>query len=100
VAQLAIGTDFMDDYSKLEKSVQALVKTAIEKFGEHTHAGIHLEKSRRHGRRGPAPSGRRGAGCRAGASAAVMPGTTGACVIRRCQSSAGVTGGQGLRHGA
>jgi superfamily I DNA/RNA helicase len=44
VARLAIDADFMDDFSKLEKSVQALVMTTIKKFAEHTHAGIHLEK--------------------------------------------------------
>jgi superfamily I DNA/RNA helicase len=44
VARLAIDKDFLDDYSKLEKTVQAAVKAAIDKFGEHTHAGLHLEK--------------------------------------------------------
>jgi superfamily I DNA/RNA helicase len=44
VAQLAIGTEFMDDFSKLEKSVRDLVMATIKKFAEHTHAGIHLEK--------------------------------------------------------
>lgn len=44
VAQLAIGTEFMDDFAKLEKPVQGLVMATIKKFGEHTHAGIHLEK--------------------------------------------------------
>jgi superfamily I DNA/RNA helicase len=42
--RLAIDKDFLDDYSKLEKSVQSLVKAAIDKFAEHTHAGLHLEK--------------------------------------------------------
>jgi hypothetical protein len=42
--QLAIDKDFMDDYSKLEKSVQAAVFQAFDKFAEHTHAGLHLEK--------------------------------------------------------
>jgi hypothetical protein len=42
--RLAIDKDFLDDYSKLEKSVQNAVKDAIDKFAEHTHAGLHLEK--------------------------------------------------------
>lgn len=42
--RLAIDKDFLDDYSKLEKSVQNAVKDAIDKFSEHTHAGLHLEK--------------------------------------------------------
>jgi len=44
VARLAIDKDFLDDYSKLEKTVQAAVKAAIDKFAAHTHAGLHLEK--------------------------------------------------------
>jgi superfamily I DNA/RNA helicase len=44
VARLAIDRDFLDDYSKLPKTVQASVKTAIDKFAEHVHAGLHLEK--------------------------------------------------------
>jgi superfamily I DNA/RNA helicase len=44
VARLAIDKDFLDDYSKLPKAVQTNVKTAIDKFGEHVHAGLHLEK--------------------------------------------------------
>ena len=42
--RLAIDKDFLDDYSKLEKSVQNAVKSAIDKFAEHTYAGLHLEK--------------------------------------------------------
>ncbi len=42
--RLAIDKDFLDDYSKLEKSVRTAVKEAIEKFAEHTYAGLHLEK--------------------------------------------------------
>jgi superfamily I DNA/RNA helicase len=42
--RLAIDKDFLDDYSKLEKSVRTAVKGAIEKFAEHTYAGLHLEK--------------------------------------------------------
>jgi superfamily I DNA/RNA helicase len=44
VARLAIDRDFLDDYSKLPKSVQGSVKMAIDKFAEHVHAGLHLEK--------------------------------------------------------
>jgi superfamily I DNA/RNA helicase len=44
VARLAIDKDFLDDYSKLPKSVQTSVKMAIDKFAEHVHAGLHLEK--------------------------------------------------------
>lgn len=47
MAQLAIDAEFMGDFAKLEKAVQGLVMTAIKKFGEHTHAGIHLEKVQR-----------------------------------------------------
>lgn len=43
-ALLAIDKDFLDDYSKLEKTVQAAVKAAIDKFRAHTQAGLHLEK--------------------------------------------------------
>ncbi len=42
--RLAIDKDFLDDYSKLEKSVLTAVKGAIEKFAEHTYVGLHLEK--------------------------------------------------------
>jgi hypothetical protein len=42
--RLAIDKVFLDDYSKLEKSVQNAVKDAIDKFAEHTYAGLHLEK--------------------------------------------------------
>ena len=44
MARLAIDRDFLDDYSKLPKSVQGSVKMAIDKFAEHVHAGLHLEK--------------------------------------------------------
>ena len=44
MARLAIDKDFLDDYSKLEKTVQDSVKAAIDKFAEHIHAGLHLEK--------------------------------------------------------
>ena len=45
--RLAIDKDFLDDYSKLEKSVRTAVKEAIDKFAEHTYAGLHLEKLQR-----------------------------------------------------
>jgi hypothetical protein len=44
MARLAIDKDFLDDYSKLPKPIQNSVKTAIDKFAEHVHAGLHLEK--------------------------------------------------------
>ncbi|MFD0203852.1 MULTISPECIES: hypothetical protein [Saccharothrix] len=42
--RLGIAKDFLSDYAKLEKNVQRSVLEAIGKFGEHTHAGLHLEK--------------------------------------------------------
>lgn len=42
--KLGIAKDFLADYAKLQKPVQKAVDAAIEKFGEHTHAGLHLEK--------------------------------------------------------
>ena len=44
MARLAIDKDFLDDYSRLPKPIQNSVKTAIDKFAEHVHAGLHLEK--------------------------------------------------------
>jgi hypothetical protein len=44
LARLGIAKDFLTEFSKLEKSVQLSVMGAISKFGEHTHAGLHLEK--------------------------------------------------------
>ena len=44
MARLAIAKDFLAEYSRLEKSVQAAVTAAIGKFAAHTHAGMHLEK--------------------------------------------------------
>ncbi|MDN3351883.1 UvrD-helicase domain-containing protein [Actinomadura sp. DC4] len=43
MAQLAIAKEFLAEYAKLEKPVQRAVQEAIEKFGRHTHAGLHLE---------------------------------------------------------
>lgn len=43
MAQLAIAKEFLAEYAKLEKPVQRAVQEAIEKFGQHTHAGLHLE---------------------------------------------------------
>lgn len=45
MARLAIDKDFLDDYSKLPEPIQNSVKTAIDKFAEHVHAGLHLERS-------------------------------------------------------
>jgi superfamily I DNA/RNA helicase len=42
--RLAIAKGFLAEYSRLEKSVQISVETAIDKFAAHTHAGLHLEK--------------------------------------------------------
>jgi hypothetical protein len=44
VARLAIAKGFLAEYAKLEKNVQSSVESAITKFAEHTHAGLHLEK--------------------------------------------------------
>ena len=44
MARLAIDKDFLDDYSRLPKPIQSSVKTATDKFAEHVHAGLHLEK--------------------------------------------------------
>ncbi|MDG4807223.1 AAA family ATPase [Micromonospora sp. WMMD1120] len=44
MARLGIAKDFLTDYAKLQKPVQKAVDAAIEKFAEHTHAGLHLEK--------------------------------------------------------
>jgi len=44
VARLAIAKGFLSEYAKLEKNVQSAVESAISKFGEHTYAGLHLEK--------------------------------------------------------
>jgi len=44
MARLAIAKDFLAEYAKLEKNVQSAVESAIAKFAEHTHAGLHLEK--------------------------------------------------------
>jgi hypothetical protein len=51
--RLAIDRDFLDDYSKLEKSVRTAVKEAIDKFAEHTYAGLHFGCHRRRRRRCP-----------------------------------------------
>jgi superfamily I DNA/RNA helicase len=44
LAQLYLAKEFLPDYGKLEKHVQNEVFAAVGKFGEHTHAGLHLEK--------------------------------------------------------
>lgn len=42
--RLGIAKDFLADYAKLQKPVQKAVNATIDKFAEHTHAGLHLEK--------------------------------------------------------
>lgn len=42
--RLAIAKEFLAEYSKLEKAVQNSVQSAIGRFEDHTHAGLHLEK--------------------------------------------------------
>ena len=42
--RLAISKDFLAEYAKLNKGVRSAVEAAMDKFAEHTHAGIHLEK--------------------------------------------------------
>src|SRR5215472_12542865 len=44
LARLAIAKDFLAEYAKLGKPVQSAVEAAMSKFGEHTYAGVHLEK--------------------------------------------------------
>lgn len=44
MARLAIAKGFLAEYAKLEKNVQNAVESAISRFAEHTHAGLHLEK--------------------------------------------------------
>ncbi len=44
MARLGIAKDFLADYAKLQKPVQKAVDATIEKFSQHTHAGLHLEK--------------------------------------------------------
>jgi hypothetical protein len=35
---------FLGEYARLEKRLQKLTDKALDLFGEHTHAGLHLEK--------------------------------------------------------
>ncbi|MQA13360.1 MAG: AAA family ATPase [Pseudonocardiaceae bacterium] len=42
--QLAVGVDFLSEFARLQGPVQRRTKEALAKFGEHTHAGLHLEK--------------------------------------------------------
>src|SRR4051794_35077370 len=44
MARLGIAKGLLADYAKLQKSVQKAVDATIEKFSQHTHAGLHLEK--------------------------------------------------------
>ncbi|MGD9526409.1 MAG: UvrD-helicase domain-containing protein [Pseudonocardia sp.] len=44
MAQLGIGVEFLHEFSRLEPPVRRRTVEAVEKFSEHTHAGLHLEK--------------------------------------------------------
>ncbi|MFC4854617.1 UvrD-helicase domain-containing protein [Actinophytocola glycyrrhizae] len=44
--RLYIDKEFLPGYAKLEKTVQRAVDKALDMFGQHTHAGLHLEKLR------------------------------------------------------
>lgn len=44
MARLAVGTEFLSEFAKLQKPVQKATEKALEMFQEHTHAGLHLEK--------------------------------------------------------
>ncbi|MFE2551762.1 UvrD-helicase domain-containing protein [Streptomyces sp. NPDC059355] len=44
MATLGIHKDFLLEFAKLEKPVQKRVYESFDKFREHQHAGLHLEK--------------------------------------------------------
>ncbi|MFJ2826420.1 UvrD-helicase domain-containing protein [Streptomyces sp. NPDC087263] len=44
MATLGIHKDFLMEFAKLEKPVQRRVREVFDKFQEHRHAGLHLEK--------------------------------------------------------
>ncbi|WP_405437880.1 AAA family ATPase [Streptomyces avidinii] len=44
MATLGIHKDFLLEFAKLEKPVQRRVHEVFDKFREHRHAGLHLEK--------------------------------------------------------
>ncbi|MFB6613195.1 UvrD-helicase domain-containing protein [Streptomyces sp. NPDC056367] len=44
MATLGIHKDFLMEFARLEKPVQKRVQEVFEKFREHRHAGLHLEK--------------------------------------------------------
>ncbi|MFJ2059894.1 UvrD-helicase domain-containing protein [Streptomyces sp. NPDC087908] len=44
MATLGIHKDFLREFAKLEKPVQKRVEEVFDKFQEHRHAGLHLEK--------------------------------------------------------
>jgi hypothetical protein len=44
MAELAIDREFLPAFAKLQRPVQHAVLAAIDKFAQHTHAGLHLEK--------------------------------------------------------
>ncbi|WFB06983.1 AAA family ATPase [Streptomyces sp. LX-29] len=47
MATLGIHKDFLLEFAKLEKPVQKRVYEVFDKFREHRHAGLHLEKLER-----------------------------------------------------
>lgn len=44
MATLGIHKDFLLEFARLEKTVQKRVHEVFDKFREHRHAGLHLEK--------------------------------------------------------
>ncbi|WP_327654713.1 UvrD-helicase domain-containing protein [Streptomyces sp. NBC_00483] len=44
MATLGIHKDFLMEFARLEKPVQKRVQEVFDKFEEHRHAGLHLEK--------------------------------------------------------
>ncbi|ATL31048.1 DEAD/DEAH box helicase [Streptomyces formicae] len=44
MATLGIHKDFLMEFARLEKPVQKRVQETFDKFEEHRHAGLHLEK--------------------------------------------------------
>lgn len=56
MATLGIHKDFLLEFARLEKTVQKRVHEVFDKFREHRHAGLHLEKLENPATRGSAPS--------------------------------------------
>jgi superfamily I DNA/RNA helicase len=44
MARLAMAKSAMQDYARLDRPIRAKVDALWDKFAEHTHAGLHLEK--------------------------------------------------------